>query len=102
MRIALLHSYDCHDVLQVAIRRRSRQTPCLGCSRSTFCLDLLVPAHGRAEGGHGPFLRGRGGGWVVFPAAKCSAPVTRPTACIDPPTSPPRRRTGAQLGGWRW
>jgi len=40
--------------------------------RSTFCSDFLAPAHGRAGGGHSPFLQGKGwgmGGLLSLPAA---------------------------------
>ena len=48
-----------------------------------------------------PFLTGRGWGWVVCLAAEAVSQFPGPPL-EDPPTSPPRNSTGAQLGGARW
>ena len=60
----------------------------------------LPPTGGRGVG-TAPSLTGRGGGWVGFFAAEAVSQFPGPPL-EDPPTSPPRDSTGAQLGGARW
>jgi len=48
-----------------------------------------------------PSLTGRGWGWVGCLAAEAVSQFPGPPL-EDPPTSPPRNSTGAQLGGARW
>ena len=83
-------------------RRRASRAPCPGSFLIHLLLGLLAPAHGRAGGGHGPFPHGKGWGMGgLSPAAEAVRRFPGPPL-VDPPTSPPRRRTGAQLGGARW
>ena len=62
-------------------------------------LGLLVPAHGRAEGGHGPFPQGKGWGMGgLLRQRRSSAPSPGPPPALIPPQVPLEEIRGRSWG----
>ena len=87
------------NAMVISLRERSSRAPDrVALKTDPLAWTHLAPAHGRAGGGHGPFLHGKGLGMGGLHSSRSSEPVSRPTALKIPPQVPLARSTGACWG----